>query len=147
MDAETTAHIGAGMHEENETRTTQRNGTRTKVVSTTSGDLGVKAARTRIGSFFPTLLCPRRRCGAACGRDGGLRARGVGPEGRRPGGRAGRRDRDLQVGGNAICAELDEDVAALTSRDLCVQGSPTSSSTPPTVKPGSVAPRPGTGHG
>jgi putative transposase len=40
VDAEVTAHIGAGMHEQNETRTTQRNGTRTKVVSTTSGGDG-----------------------------------------------------------------------------------------------------------
>ena len=44
-----------GTHEQNDTRTTQRNGARTKVVSTTSGDLTVKIAKTRTGSFFPTL--------------------------------------------------------------------------------------------
>jgi hypothetical protein len=50
------------MHEPNDTRTTpQRNRTRTKVVSITSGDLSVKIAKTRTGSFVPTLLHPRRR--------------------------------------------------------------------------------------
>ena len=61
VDAGATAHIGAGMHEQNQTRTTQRKGSRTKVVSTTSGDLSVKIAKTHTGSFFPTLLHPRRR--------------------------------------------------------------------------------------
>ncbi len=65
VDAEATEHIGAGMYEQNDTRTTQRNGTRTKVVSTTSGDLSVKIAKTRTGSFFPTLLEPRRRIDVA----------------------------------------------------------------------------------
>ena len=65
VDAEATEHIGAGMHEQNDTRNTQRNGTRTKVVSTTSGDLSVKIAKTRTGSFFPTLLHPRRRIDVA----------------------------------------------------------------------------------
>jgi len=65
VDAEATAHIGAGLHEQNDTRTTQRNGTRAKVVSTTSGDLSVKIAKTRTGSFFPTLLAPRRRIDVA----------------------------------------------------------------------------------
>jgi transposase-like protein len=33
VDAEATERIGAGMHEQNDTRTTQRNGTRTKVLA------------------------------------------------------------------------------------------------------------------
>ena len=37
VDAEATGHIGAGIHEQNDTRTTQRNGIRTKVVDS---DLG-----------------------------------------------------------------------------------------------------------
>jgi putative transposase len=61
VDAEATGHIGAGMHEQNDTRTTQRNGTRTKVVSATSGDLSVKIAKTRTGSFSATLVHPRPR--------------------------------------------------------------------------------------
>jgi len=55
VDAEATEHIGAGMHEQNDARTTQRNGTRTKVVSTSSGNLSVKIGKTRTGSFFPFL--------------------------------------------------------------------------------------------
>jgi putative transposase len=65
VDAEATGHLGAGMHEQNDTRTTQRNGTRTKVVSATSGDLSVKIAKTRTESFFATLLHPRPRIDVA----------------------------------------------------------------------------------
>jgi putative transposase len=54
-------HIGAGPHERTATRTTQRNGAREKVVSTTAGDLTVRIPKTRTGSFFPSLLQPRRR--------------------------------------------------------------------------------------
>ncbi len=39
VDAEATAHIGAGVHQRTEARTTQRNGTRNKVVTTAAGDL------------------------------------------------------------------------------------------------------------
>jgi putative transposase len=61
IDAEATAHIGAGPHERTDTRTTQRNGTRDKLVATTAGDLTVKIPKVRSGSFFPALLAPRRR--------------------------------------------------------------------------------------
>ncbi len=53
VDSEATAHIGAGVHQRTEARTTQRNGTRDKVVTTAAGDLTVKIAKVRIGSFFP----------------------------------------------------------------------------------------------
>jgi putative transposase len=65
IDAEATAHIGAGPHERTDTRTTQRNGTRDKLVATTAGDLRVKIPKVRSGSFFPTLLAPRRRIDVA----------------------------------------------------------------------------------
>jgi len=65
VDAEATAHVGASLHERNQARTTQRNGTRDKVVSTTSGDLTVTIAKTRTGSFFPSLLALRRRIDVA----------------------------------------------------------------------------------
>ena len=44
---------------------TQRNGTRDKVVTTGVGDLTVKIPKLRSGSFFPALLCPRRRIDVA----------------------------------------------------------------------------------
>jgi putative transposase len=65
VDAEATAHIGAGPHERTPTRTTQRNGTRDKLLATTAGDLTVKIPKVRAGSFFPSLLAPRRRIDVA----------------------------------------------------------------------------------
>ncbi|WP_448073367.1 IS256 family transposase [Georgenia yuyongxinii] len=61
IDAEASAHIGAERHERTGSRTTQRNGTREKLVSTAAGDVTVKIPKTRTGSFFPSLLTPRRR--------------------------------------------------------------------------------------
>jgi putative transposase len=65
IDAEASAHIGAARHERTTTRLTQRNGTREKVVTTGVGDVGVKIAKLRSGSFFPSLLEPRRRIDVA----------------------------------------------------------------------------------
>jgi putative transposase len=65
VDAEATAFIGAGPHERTATRTTQRNGTRDKLLATTTGDLTVKIPKVRTGSFFPSLLAPRRRIDVA----------------------------------------------------------------------------------
>ena len=61
IDAEASAHIGAQPHERTPERTTRRNGTREKLVSTATGDITVKIPKTRTGSFFPSLLAPRRR--------------------------------------------------------------------------------------
>ena len=61
IDAEAAQHIGADPHERTDTRTTLRNGTRDKTISTTAGDLPVKIAKTRTGSFFPSPLTPRLR--------------------------------------------------------------------------------------
>ena len=65
VDAEATARIGAGLHERTDERTTRRNGTRDKVVTTAAGDLTVKIPKVRTGSFFPALLAPRRRIDVA----------------------------------------------------------------------------------
>src|SRR3954454_23339552 len=65
VDAEASAHIGAQPHARTETRRTQRNGTRDKIVTTTAGDLTVKIPKVRTGSFFPALLAPRRRIDVA----------------------------------------------------------------------------------
>jgi putative transposase len=119
VDAQATAHIGAEPHERTDARTTQRNGSRPKTVTTASGDVTVKIPKTRTGSFFPSLLEPRRRIDVA------LHAvicqayvEGV----------STRRVDDLVVamGGSGIsksevsriCAQLDEDVAAWRTRPL-----------------------------
>jgi putative transposase len=65
VDAEATSVIGAAPHERTPDRQAQRNGTRPKTVSTTSGDLTVKIPKLRAGSFFPSLLAPRRRVDVA----------------------------------------------------------------------------------
>lgn len=65
VDAEATSVIGAGPHERSQDRVTHRNGTRPKTVSTTAGDLTVRIPKLRAGSFFPTLLEPRRRVDVA----------------------------------------------------------------------------------
>src|SRR5687768_2047838 len=53
--------IGAGRYERSETRTTHRNGSRTRLLSTKAGDVKLHIPKLREGSFFPALLEPRRR--------------------------------------------------------------------------------------
>jgi putative transposase len=61
IEAELTDTIGAAVHERTETRTNQRNGHRTRILSTTAGDLELRIPKLRSGSFFPSLLERRRR--------------------------------------------------------------------------------------
>jgi putative transposase len=61
IDAELTAAIGAGPHERVETRSNQRNGSRSRLLSTPAGDIELRIPKVRVGSFFPSLLEPRRR--------------------------------------------------------------------------------------
>jgi len=61
IDAELTASIGAERHERTESRSNQRNGSRSRLLSTPAGDIEVRIPKLRVGSFFPSLLEPRRR--------------------------------------------------------------------------------------
>jgi putative transposase len=61
IEAELTATIGAGPGERTNERVTQRNGHRSKLVSTPAGDVELGIPKLRQGSFFPELLEPRRR--------------------------------------------------------------------------------------
>jgi hypothetical protein len=61
IDAEATQHIGAQLYERTASRTTHRNGTRTRLLSTKAGDVELRIPKLREGSFFPALLEPRRR--------------------------------------------------------------------------------------
>ncbi len=61
IDAEATARIGAERFERSDTRTTQRNGTRDRLLSTKAGDVELKIPKLRQGSFFPSILERRRR--------------------------------------------------------------------------------------
>lgn len=60
-DAEATAFIGAEPHQRTEERITQRNGTRSKTLSTAAGDVDLSITKLRQGAFFPSLLERRRR--------------------------------------------------------------------------------------
>ena len=53
--------IGAQRYERTEDRVTERNGTRPKLVTTKADDIEVKIPKLRKGSFFPSILEPRRR--------------------------------------------------------------------------------------
>jgi len=61
IDAEASAVIGAAPFERSGDRTTHRNGSRLRTLTTTAGDLGLKIPKLRQGSFFPALLERRRR--------------------------------------------------------------------------------------
>jgi putative transposase len=59
--AEATAAIGAGRYERSDGRVTERNGHRARVLSTKAGDIEIGIPKLRRGSFFPSILEPRRR--------------------------------------------------------------------------------------
>ena len=61
IDAELTEAIGAAPHERTEKRTNRRNGSRSRMLSTPAGDVELRIPKVREGSFFPSLLEPRRR--------------------------------------------------------------------------------------
>jgi putative transposase len=125
VEAEATSVIGAGPHERNETRTTQRNGTREKTVTTGVGDVTVKIPKTRTGSFFPALLAPRRRIDVAL-HAVVMQAFIEGVSTRRVD------DLVIALGGTGIsksevsriCAKLDTEVAAWRTRPLDEQKFP-----------------------
>ena len=61
IEAELTATIGARPHERTESRLTQRNGHRPKLITTAAGDIELAIPKLREGTFFPELLERRRR--------------------------------------------------------------------------------------
>ena len=61
MDAEVTELIGAERHERSDERTTYRNGSRTRSWDTRVGTIELEVPKVRTGSYYPSLLQPRRR--------------------------------------------------------------------------------------
>src|SRR5690625_2753672 len=61
INAEAETVIGAAPYERADGRTTQRNDTRSRILSTTAGDLDLRIPKLREGAFFPSLLERRRR--------------------------------------------------------------------------------------
>jgi len=60
MDAEVTSIIGAEKYERNNNRNNYRNGYRLREWDTPSRNITVKHSKLRHGSYFPSLLEPRK---------------------------------------------------------------------------------------
>jgi transposase-like protein len=61
IETEAAEVIGARRYERTEARQTERNGHRSRLLATQAGDVELKIPKLRAGSFFPSLLEPRRR--------------------------------------------------------------------------------------
>ena len=120
IDAEATAFIGAAPFERSDERTTQRNGTRPRLLTTTAGDLNLKIPKLRQGSFFPALLERRRRVDQALfavvmeAYLHGVSTRKVDDLVKALGADTGISKSEV----SRICADLDKEVGAFRDRDL-----------------------------
>src|SRR5829696_9263775 len=61
MELEVAQHVGAERYERTPERTGQRNGYRERAWDTRVGSLELRVPRVRDGSFYPSLLDPRKR--------------------------------------------------------------------------------------
>ena len=61
IEVEATEEIGAAPYERTETRANERNGSRLRLLATQAGDIELSIPKLRKGSFFPSILEPRRR--------------------------------------------------------------------------------------
>ncbi len=61
IETEAIEHIGADRYERCDARVTDRNGHRPRLVATQAGDVELRIPKLRKGSFFPSILEPRRR--------------------------------------------------------------------------------------
>ena len=120
IETETTQQIGAGRYERSDTRTTERNGSRAKLISTQAGDVELKIPKLRQGSFFPVILERRRRIDQALyavimeAYVQGVSTRAVDDLVAALGIDAGISKSEV----SRICAGLDEQVAAFRHRGL-----------------------------
>jgi putative transposase len=120
IDAEATAFIGAGPFERTADRTTHRNGSRPRTLSTTAGDLELSIPKLRQGSFFPALLERRRRVDQALfavvmeAYLHGVSTRKVDDLVKALGAETGISKSEV----SRICAGLDEEIAVFRDRTL-----------------------------
>ena len=126
VEAEAAQQVGADRYERSASRTTHRNGTRARLLSTKAGDVELRIPKLREGSFFPALLEPRRRIDRALlavvmeAYVHGTSTRKVDDLVRALGVEAGISKSEV----SRICAELDHEVAAFRSRSLAHTGFP-----------------------
>ncbi|MET9245842.1 IS256 family transposase [Nonomuraea sp. NPDC003709] len=126
IEAELTAVIGAAPNERTPTRVAQRNGHRSRTLTTTAGDLELQIPKLRTGSFFPSLLERRRRVDQALfavvmeAYLHGVSTRKVDDLVKALGADTGISKSEV----SRICADLDTEVAAFRDRSLAGQRFP-----------------------
>jgi putative transposase len=120
IETEATEHIGAARYERSESRVTDRNGSRPRLVATRAGDVELRIPKLRKGSFFPAILEPRRRIDQALyavvmeAYVNGVSTRAVDDLVAALGVESGISKSEV----SRICAGLDEQVEAFRSRQL-----------------------------
>jgi putative transposase len=120
LELEATERIGAARYERSETRVTDRNGARPRLLSTQAGDVELRIPKLRKGSFFPSILEPRRRIDQALyavvmeAYVHGISTRSVDDLVEAMGVEAGISKSEV----SRICAGLDEIVGAFRTRPL-----------------------------
>lgn len=120
IEAEATEAIGAGPYERTDGRVNERNGHRRRTLTTKAGDLELAIPKLRKGSFFPSILEPRRRIDQALyavvmeAYVSGVSTRSVDALVQSMGASAGVSKSEV----SRICAGLDERVAAFRNRTL-----------------------------
>lgn len=120
IELEASQVIGAARYERSADRLTQRNGSRGRRLSTKAGDVELAIPKLRSGSFFPSLLEPRRRIDRALwavimeAYVHGVSTRKVDDLVQALGIHAGVSKSEV----SRICAELDEAVGAFRHREL-----------------------------
>ena len=120
IEAEAAEVIGAGRYERSEHRRTERNGHRGRLLATQAGDVELKIPKLRKGSFFPSMLEPRRRIDKALyavimeAYVAGVSTRSVDDLVAALGAESGVSKSEV----SRICAGLDETVEAFRSRRL-----------------------------
>ena len=120
IELEASERIGAARYERAESRVTDRNGARPRLLSTQAGDVELRIPKLRKGSFFPAILEPRRRIDQALyavvmeAYVHGISTRGVDDLVEAMGVDAGISKSEV----SRICAGLDEIVGAFRTRTL-----------------------------
>jgi putative transposase len=120
IEAQATQAIGAARYERSEERVTERNGHRPRTLTTKAGDLELAIPKLRKGSFFPSILEPRRRIDQALhavvmeAYVSGVSTRSVDALVESMGASSGISKSEV----SRICAGLDERVGAFRNRTL-----------------------------
>lgn len=120
IDTEAAQRIGADRYERVESRVMHRNGSRPRTLTTKAGDLELAIPKLRNGSFFPSILEPRRRIDQALyavvmeAYVSGVSTRSVDALVESMGAASGISKSEV----SRICAGLDERVAAFRNRTL-----------------------------